>query len=47
MRKQMADRLGAAHVRDTVQQFVAGEIDRHQAWQDRLPAYAASEGSTG
>ena len=33
MRKQMANRLGAAHVRDTVQQFVAGEIDRHQAME--------------
>ena len=46
MRKQIANRLGAAHIRDTVQQFVAGEIDR-QVWQDRLPAYAASEGFTG
>ena len=33
MRKQIANRLGAAHVRDTVQQFVAGEIDRHQAME--------------
>ena len=33
MRKQIANRLGVAHVRDTVQQFVAGEIDRHQAME--------------
>ena len=33
MRKQIANRLGAAHIRDTVQQFVAGEIDRHQAME--------------
>ena len=31
MRKQIANRLGAAHIRDTMQQFVAGDIDRHQA----------------
>ena len=33
MRKQIVNRLGAAHIRDTVQQFVAGEIDRHQAME--------------
>ena len=33
MRRQIANRLGAAHIRDTVQQFVAGEIDRHQAME--------------
>ena len=33
MRKQIANRLGAAHIRDTVQQFVAGDIDRHQAME--------------
>ena len=33
MRQQIANRLGAAHIRDTVQQFVAGEIDRHQAME--------------
>ena len=33
MRKQIANRLGVAHIRDTVQQFVAGEIDRHQAME--------------
>lgn len=33
MRKQIANRLGAAHIRDTMQQFVAGDIDRHQAME--------------
>ena len=33
MRKQIVNRLGAAHIRDTVQQFVAGDIDRHQAME--------------
>lgn len=31
MRKQIINRLGAAHIRDTLKQFVAGEIDRFQA----------------
>ena len=31
MRRQIANRLGAAHIRDTLKQFVAGEIDRFQA----------------
>lgn len=33
MRKQIVNRLGAAHIRDTVQQFVAGAIDRRQAME--------------
>ena len=31
MRKQIINRLGVAHIRDTLKQFVAGEIDRFQA----------------
>ena len=31
MRKQIINRLGAAHIRDTLKQFVAGEINRFQA----------------
>lgn len=33
MKQQMATRLGVAHVRDTVMQFVAGEITREQAME--------------
>ena len=31
MKEQIANRLGVAHVRDTVKQFVAGSVTRQQA----------------
>ena len=34
MRQQIANRLGVAHVRDTVKQFVAGSVTREQAMED-------------
>ena len=33
MKKQMANRLGVAHVRDTMMQFVTGAITREQAME--------------
>ena len=33
MKEQMANRLGVAHVRDTVKQFVAGSVTREQAME--------------
>ena len=34
MKQQMANRLGVAHVRDTVMQLVAGSVTREQAMED-------------
>lgn len=33
MKKQIVNRLGGAHIRDTIQQFVEGKIDRFQAME--------------
>ena len=33
MKEQIANRLGVAHVRDTVKQFVAGSVTREQAME--------------
>ena len=34
MKQQIANRLGVAHVRDTVMQLVAGSVTREQAMED-------------